>query len=467
MPGRQTVTLSVYDDVTSRGEPTVMAAELFIILNADCPREPSLRFSLEGVREVTIGRSAEPSPSWQLEREHLVIAWPDARMSSTHARLLARTDGFGLEDLGSKNGLYHNGQKTNEASLQDGDIIEAGHTFFLFRSTRRTWADRDPHPRTPLAPHIPTFVPSFDTSLRALAEVAQASLPVLLLGESGTGKEVVSRAFHEASSRKGSFIGVNCGALPDQLVESELFGSKRGAFSGAVEDRPGLVRAADGGTLFLDEIGDLPPQAQVALLRTLQEREVTAVGATRAVPVDFRLVSATHRDLRAAVKDERFRQDLFARISGLEVHLPALRERREDLGLLIRALIERHRGLDDVRLTRRAMRALLAYDWPANVRELEKALSLAMALAQDEPIGFEHLPDDVRAGPSAPDTATGSSPVAVELNDEERARRDELLALLTEHKGNVTAVARQMGKARMQIHRWMKRFGIDPNKLRD
>jgi transcriptional regulator with GAF, ATPase, and Fis domain len=300
-------------------------------------------------------------------------------------------------------------------------------------------------------------------------QVARSALPVVFSGESGTGKEILARAVHTLSGRSGAFVAVNCGALPETLVETELFGYRKGAFSGANEDRPGLVRSADQGTLFLDEIGDLPLPSQAAFLRVLQEREVLPVGGTRPIAVDVRLIAATHRDLDALVAEDRFRQDLFARISGLKVTLPPLRERREDLGLLIEALLARtgappDHGVFDAL----AARALFRYDWPLNIRELERALAQAVVLAGDAPIGCEHLPDavaDALAPPSADDEPLEPEAEAAS-GDEESRLREELTRLLREHRGNISAVARAKGKARMQIQRWCKRFRLDPESFR-
>ena len=221
-----------------------------------------------------------------------------------------------------------------------------------------------------------------------------------------------------------------------------------------MDDRKGLVRGAEGGTLFLDEIGDLPLGAQTALLRVLQESEVTPLGSSRPVKVDFRLVTATHRDLRSMALEGRFRSDLLARLSGFSLKLPPVRERREDLGIFISSLMGRmpSRGAARLRFTTEAGRALLLYDWPLNVRELERCLASASALAGDEPIDVHHLPPAVVDGP--PPEPGGSD------------RREELVALLREHSGNVAAVGRVLGKARMQIHRWIKRYEIDLNELR-
>jgi len=283
--------------------------------------------------------------------------------------------------------------------------------------------------------------------------VAKAPIPLLLTGETGSGKEVLARGVHLLSGRGGAFVAVNCGGLPENLIESELFGYRKGAFSGANEDRPGLIRSAEGGTLFLDEVGDLAPSSQAALLRVLQEREVLPLGATQAVPLDFRLVAATNRDLRTLVERGAFRADLLARLSGYAAHLPPLRDRREDLGLIIGELLVREAGSarDRIVFDRRVVRYLLSYRWPFNVRELENCLKAALAVATDGRIRLEHLPK----------TMTSNAPAIGGLEQRpEDARRAELARLLEVHGGNVSAVARTMGKARAQVQRWIKKYGL-------
>jgi transcriptional regulator with GAF, ATPase, and Fis domain len=306
-----------------------------------------------------------------------------------------------------------------------------------------------------------------------LERVAPSSVPTLLLGETGTGKEVFARRLHALSRRPGAFVAVNCGALPGELIEAELFGARRGAFSGAVSERPGLVRAAAGGTLFLDEVGDLPLPSQAALLRVLQEKEVVPVGGTEPVAVDFRLVAATHRDLDAMVKRGSYRADLRARLAGVTLTLPPLRERREDLGLLLRGFAADQGRI--VRLSVPAARMLLSALFPGNVRELQRAVegALARAAGTGDPTGPvvlepEHFPD--LAQPSGDDededggTDDALDPPPGSAPDDELGR--QLLALLQEHKGNVSAVARVLGKKRMQVYRWVTRYGLDPERFR-
>jgi transcriptional regulator with GAF, ATPase, and Fis domain len=265
---------------------------------------------------------------------------------------------------------------------------------------------------------------------------------------------------HALSGRAGPLVAVNCAALAPTLLESQLFGHKKGAFSGANDDAPGLVRAADRGTLFLDEIGELPLAAQAALLRTLAQGQVLPVGGTSAVPVDLRVVCATNRDLKAMAAAGTFRGDLLARLQGLVFELPPLRERLPDLGLLVSALVRRHSPEPEkVRLEPDAARALARYRWPFNVRELDQTLAAALLLAGSGPVALAHLPEELRDGPH--------TPVTPQLfGAEEQELRARLVALLVEHGGNLSAVARVLGKGRTQIVRWVQRFGIDPLRPR-
>jgi transcriptional regulator with GAF, ATPase, and Fis domain len=391
-------------------------------------------------------------------------------MSQTHACLRRAGNHWLIEDAHSKNGTRVNGAAVEQVVLADGDVLELGQSFFVFRDAPGVEEGAPPvleeRDLRSFMPGLPTWLPGLARDLDGLESLARSRSPIVIRGESGTGKEVVARAVHEVSGRSGALVAVNCGAIAENLVESELFGHRKGAFSGADEDRPGLVRSADQGTLFLDEIGDLPPKAQTALLRVLQEREVLPVGATRPVKVDTRLVVATHRDLDAMVAGGRFRADLLARIGGFNLSLPPLRERHEDLGLLIVALLRRlpRESAERVAFSRAAARSLFAYDWPLNVRELERALEVAVVLARAGPIELDHLPKALREvkrrGLAVP-AATSEDPA-----EKQRRRKDELVALLRNHLGNVSAVGRALGKTRAQVHRWIKRFQIDVKTFR-
>jgi transcriptional regulator with PAS, ATPase and Fis domain len=425
------------------------------VLDADRPLAPSERFELHGVDEVHLGRAEAHAATVDAAAHRLTLGVADRWMSGQHARLSRVLRAWVLEDLGSKNGVRRNGELVTRAELADGDVLELGRTAWVFRAGQPRGA---PFTASPAA--LATWNGELARRFEALRRIAGSGVSVVLRGESGSGKELVARAVHALSGRPGPFIAVNCGALPDELVESELFGHRRGAFSGATEDRPGLVRAAHGGTLFLDEVGDLPLEAQPALLRVLQERQVVPVGGTAPVPVELRVVSATHRDLEGLAQQGLFREDLLARLSGYELVLPALRERREDLGLLVSSLLERlaPARTERVQLHVTAARALMLAPWRLNVRELEKALEAAVVLAGDGPVELAHLPEHVRTPAAAP-------PPEV-LDDADAARKAELERLLAQHGGNISAVARELGKARMQIQRWLARYELDPRRFR-
>ena len=430
-----------------------MRSQLFLLFQANRPLDEPARYDLSDVETAEIGRATpDLGPGSAISDGRLTLRRADPLMSKTHALLRHAGGHWMIEDRHSKNGTRVNGVAVETAVLADGDVIELGQTFLLFR---RAASGGEP-PGVPGLRGATTWVTPFWRALSDLAVVARSSAAVHLHGESGTGKELVARAVHEASARPGRFVGVNCGALPEKLVESELFGYRKGAFSGADEDRPGLVRSSDRGTLFLDEVGDLPMGAQAALLRVLQEREVLPLGETRAVHVDLRLVAATHRDLEALAAQGRFRTDLLARLTGFRITLPPVRERREDLGLLIAALLRRlaPERAERICFSRPAARALVAYDWPMNVRELERALEVAVALARDGTVEIEQLPESLRAP---------RGPVAVPGQPD---RRTQLADLLRKHLGNVSAVARTLGKTRAQVHRWLKRYQLDARGFR-
>jgi transcriptional regulator with AAA-type ATPase domain len=442
-------TLSVHDDGALPIAESVPC--LVRVLQCDAPLEPSERLLLGRFETVTFGRGDRTANVATGSALDLKLA--DERMSTVHSRLTLAGGTAILEDAGSKNGTVVNGQPCSRSELADGDVIEMGHTFFVYRA--RVSPELPGGPARMGVPLLATFVGSFARQLEMLARVAPSGLPVIALGETGTGKEVLARGVHAASGRTGAFIAVNCGAIPATLVESELFGSKKGAFTGAVADRPGLVRSADGGTLFLDEIAELPLPAQVALLRVIQEREVMAVGDARATPVDVRIIAATHQPLDRLADSGEFRADLYGRLSGMTVRLPALRDRRDDFGLILANVLAALGSPYPVRFTRRAARALFAYAFPRNIRELEKVIGLAATVAGDAEIDLAHLPDEIVAAPAK----AAERAAAPDLTDE--ARKAMLIQLLTTHRGRISAVARAMGKARMQIHRWIERYGID------
>jgi transcriptional regulator with GAF, ATPase, and Fis domain len=443
-----------------------------LVFDCEQPLAPSVRFSLEGVDTVELGRSDQfaagrDGPGGR----RLVIGLPDRWVSTSHAVLRYNSPSWVIEDSKSKNGTLINGRMEKSAELRDGDLIELGHNFFLFREALATSTDEPAVLKSSeirsAAPGLATLLPSLALDFRKLEAMAASTVSVVLQGESGTGKEVVATAMHRLSGRPGPFLPVNCGGLPETLIESELFGSRKGAFSGADKDRPGLVRSAEHGTLFFDEIGELPASVQAAFLRVLQDGEILPIGATQPLRVDVQFVAASNRALDALVERGQFRADLFARISGFSVWLPPLRERREDLGILIGTLLKRQLGerAAEISFSCDAARALLLYNWPLNIRELEKWLAASVVLSGGRRVELEHLPGGVNGRqdipvPSPPKTGANGLPPAKEQEGDLR-KREELLALLREHAGNISAVARALGKARPQVQRWMKRYRID------
>jgi transcriptional regulator with PAS, ATPase and Fis domain len=362
-----------------------------------------------------------------------------------------------------------------QAHLTDAALIELGQTVLLFRDRVpvgfRTPSDLyDAVADAPL-PTRATFHDPLREIFRRVGRLALVSVPVLLQGETGTGKEVVAQAVHQLSQRPGTLVAVNCAAIPTSLVEAELFGHERGAFTGSNAERVGWIRSADQGTLFLDEIGELPLALQAAFLRALETGEVMPVGADRPIAVDFRLISATNRDLTVEVEAGRFRADLQARLGAMAVTPLPVRERREDLGGLVRAVLRRLVPAPEPlpALRRDAARALLAFDWPGNVRQLVQVLSQALALREgDAPIGLEHLPALVsahRAPTPVPDAAVraAKSPPGDLPDDELRAH---YAGLLQAAKGNVAEVARATGQHRELVYRALRRLDLDPARFR-
>lgn len=304
--------------------------------------------------------------------------------------------------------------------------------------------------------------------VRAMIErLARSQAPVYISGESGSGKERAARLVHGLGPRADkAFVGVNCGAIPENLMESEFFGYRKGAFTGAETDRDGFFQAADGGTLFLDEVADLPLAMQVKLLRVIQEKRVRRVGDTQEQAIDVRIISATHQNLRERVEQGKFRQDLFYRLNVIELKMPALRERRDDIAGLAESLLARlatDAGLRPPRLTERALKALLGYGFPGNVRELENILERALALSLGDAIDVEDLhlePQDCEGAASRGDSASGG-PLQDYLDQVER---QAIVEALGKTSGNRTAAARVLGVTFRSLRYRMERLGMKGDK---
>jgi transcriptional regulator of acetoin/glycerol metabolism len=407
-----------------------------------------------------IGLTCEPALV-ELSRNRLVfgrgpvcdIQLGGSEASRQHAELTRVGPLYVIRDLGSRNGTFVEGRKVQEAPLslhtvvRMGDFVGVVAETSLGLSVGRTLCEHG------------ASLWGGDTLLTALTPartVSASDLPIVIEGETGTGKELVARAVHDWSGRSGPFVAINCAALPEALAEGELFGYRRGAFTGAERASVGHFRAADGGTLLLDEICDLSPTLQVKLLRVLEEREVLPLGESRPLPVDVRVVATAQEPLQRAVEQQRFRADLCARLEGLTVRLPPLRERIEDLPQLLRRFMSEERPAGIPALSINALEALCLYDWPFNVRELRLlGRRLAVLHGAQATIHCRELPERMRQahaqqfdpGDAATSAATSAEPAAQEL--------DRFLAALRAHKGNVTRAARAAGISRMRAYRLM------------
>ncbi|HXG17392.1 MAG TPA: sigma-54 dependent transcriptional regulator [Calidithermus sp.] len=345
---------------------------------------------------------------------------------------------------------------TKPARIEELDVLirKAAEKGQLLRDNRTLRA----HAEAPPAGEILTRSPRMQEVLRIVERVAPTDSTVLVLGESGTGKELVARAIHQRSPRAGRpFVPIHCGALPREVLESELFGHEKGAFTGAVSAKPGLIELADGGTLFLDEIGETEPDSQVKLLRVLETGTFFRVGGTRARRVDVRVVAATNRDLGEAMRAGQFRPDLFYRVNTITVSLPPLRERPEDVGLLARHFLDTYGAYGVRRLSAAALAALERYEWPGNVRELQHAIERAVILARGEEIQPEDLPPEVAGAPG------GTAPVAGTLEAMERAHIVATLRRVGGHRGKAAAL---LGIDPKTLYRKILGYRIVPDEWR-
>lgn len=391
--------------------------------------------------------------------ESCTIVCDDAAVSRRHCELRIVQDRVHVRDLGSKNGTWTQGVRIVEASLADRQVVTVGATRIELLASSSV-------NKLPLSERS-RFGDALGASpvMRALfALLERASLssaPILLLGETGSGKEVLARAIHAQSPRReGPFVVFDCGATPPTLIEAELFGVARGAFSGAERARRGLLETADGGTLFLDELGELPLEMQTRLLRALESGTVKPVGDNTPREIDVRVVAATHRDLKSRVASGRFREDLYYRVAVLIVQVPALRERKEDIPLLVEHFLQRQsppRSLDE--LPPNVLAILAAHDWPGNVRELGNTVT---RLALFPSMGTGAIE---RRSPASREGQLGAKYFPLPLREARAALVEEfelayLKARLHEQGGNVAATARELGISRQFLYRLMDQYGL-------
>jgi len=457
--------------MTNRGDQTLTAVQsplgggehkdravLLMVGSAESPGLPPKARLQPLAEELVIGRRA---PDETRPGSHaLVLA--DNVVSGRHARLVRASNAWELEDLGSKNGTWlDNARLTERSKVRDGALLFFGNHVGIFRLVSSLEIEAMKSELVePLGP-VATVSPGLAVSCDRLRRLAASEGELLIVGETGVGKEVYARAVHVASGRKGRFVAINCAAIPRDLVESELFGYRAGAHSTAHQAKPGLIEEAEGGTLFLDEIGEMTGEAQTKLLRFLQDRELTPLGATRPRRMDVRIIAATNRTASgtsAGKGPSGLRDDIVARLGAAPIHLPPLRSRVEDLGALVAHFL---RATPSVSFDQPTFRALSLHTWPLNVRELEKIVTTAAVLsAGAKPIGLRDLPEPIaRAIETAPASAarraSGPSPTPAQLEE-----------LLRRYEGNVADVSRELGKHRAAVWRWIKKFGLGPQKFR-
>jgi DNA-binding NtrC family response regulator len=365
--------------------------------------------------------------------------------------------GVTVLDLGSSNGTYLDRRRLGRQPTfaRIGSVIRAGDSLLLVASLPLEDSPASAGPLVGGAALAPVR--------RQISLVARTPLTVLVSGETGTGKEIVASQLHATSGRSGELIAVNCAALAEGTIDAELFGHVRGAFTGAHSARKGLIAAAHAGTLFLDEVGELTPAAQAKLLRVLEERAVRPVGSEVSQPVDLRVVCATHRDLRAAADQGTFRADLMARLTTVEIHLPALRERLEDLPALIEHLLRRA-GRPGTDLTTDALEALAVYRWPQNVRELDNVLR-GSALMGNPKIELGDLPGRITASSALDRAPSPSSATMVPIHAREDLRA-QLEEALIRARGNIRQAAIDIGISRARVYRLLREWQLNVDQFR-
>ncbi len=433
--------------LTTQNEPSAgtpaRRCQLLVVDGPDAGRAVTL-----GTRPVRVGT-----------REGCALRLSDPRVSGEHLEVQAEEAGFLVKDLGSRNGTLYEGSRVGEVRVRAGATFKVGRSFLRIQPEGQPWE---------LAPsQARRFGELVGESLAmrelfaVLEHVAPSDTTVLLQGETGTGKEVAARSIHEASARRrGPFVAVDCGALPEGLVESELFGHVRGAFTGAMSARSGAFVRASGGTLFLDELAGIPPNVQARLLRVLEERRVRPVGGDAEQTVDVRVVAASREDLSLAVAEGTFRPDLYYRLAVVTLPLPPLRQRREDLPLLVADLLRR-RGFEPGPMRGPGLELLSGHDWPGNVRELRNVLERALVLSPGAHT-FEELRLSLQPQGSGPEV-----PLRTDLPFAEAKQalldvfeRHYLRDILSRAGGNLSEAARQSGLDRKHLRTLARKHGL-------
>jgi DNA-binding NtrC family response regulator len=401
------------------------------------------------------------------------VVLTDATVSRYHLELQVRREGLAVRDLDTTNGTRWGGARVQAITLTEPGRLRLGkHTEIAIEAedTPATLGDF----RGDAFGRVIGSTPPMKKLFALLSRVSITDATVLLEGETGTGKEAIAEALHTTSNRaRGPFVVVDCASIPRELIASELFGHAKGSYTGAISDKRGLVESADGGTLFLDEIGELPLDLQPQLLRALEKREVRRVGETKPIPVDLRVIAATHRDLRAMVKAGQFREDLYYRLAVVRCEVPPLRARLGDLPALARHFAEAF-GRSGWDVSPALLEQLSRHSWPGNVRELrnvvERALSLGTIAVDSEPVpAIGSAPAASGAAAAAGGAPTNAAILEMPFKDAKAAlvegfEREYLVHLLARHKGNISRAALEAGIDRNYIHRLVKKYGLDVDR---
>jgi DNA-binding NtrC family response regulator len=448
----------------------------------------------------------DPAQEWAFDKEEIRIGSMDDNdvviaddtVSRYHCKIIQEDNGYVLVDLRSTNGTFVNKVRIREAFLKPASIVSVGQSQMRFNA-REEEVQIVPS-RSDRCGGLIGGNAKMREIYSIIEKIAPTATTVVIDGETGTGKEVVAQAIHSLSPRsRGDLVVFDCGAVPPNLIESELFGHEKGSFTGAMMTRQGLFEQADGGTLFLDELGELPLDLQPKLLRALEQREVRRVGSTKAAKVDVRIIAATNRNLEDEVRAGRFRQDLFYRLSVVRLHLPALRDRADDIPLLVQHFLDtghyNRGGAGEQRVraaARDAMAALQTYPWPGNVRELVNVIERAVSFCDSETLELADLPDYVRTAKAPPRennrraaTVTGNVPIVpmsptaptptppeellaegVTFKDAKERwvaafERDYILQLLRRNSGNISHAARAADIDRKYFRKLMKKYDIE------
>lgn len=380
----------------------------------------------------------------------VVIA--DDTVSRHHAVIEEKKGQYIIRDLESTNGTFVNGLRVSEAFLNEGSIIKLGNTELRFIPVEEK-IELLPSKKDRFG-DIVGKSKEMKEIFGILEKISKTDATVLITGETGTGKELVAKAIHENSNRsKKPFVVIDCSAIARNLIESELFGHEKGAFTGAVSARHGAFEAANGGTIFLDEVGELEPDMQPRLLRVLEAREIKRVGSTNIIPVDVRIIAATNRDLSAEIKKNRFREDLFYRLSVININLPQLRDRKDDISLLIDYFIKTNKARKVKGVAKETLDILINYRWPGNVRELRNVIERAIALGVSDYIEPKDL-ILLKPQASEKDTADLSGKTLEEIE------KSAIIQTLKAHKGNKTTTAKALGIAYSTLYEKMKKYEI-------